>query len=67
MCDEKWTQQDLRFWKNKGSKRSKNNKKKGGSISWRSRIFFLQNGQMVDFAEFVLPILAHIISGTKCD
>ncbi len=51
--DEKWTQQDLKFWKNKGSKRSKNHKK-GGQQDRKSRknlYKMLENGQMTDFAE----------------
>ncbi len=50
---KKWTQQDLRFWKNKGSKRFKNNKK-GVQQEPKSRtklIKMLENGQMTNFAE----------------
>ncbi len=38
----KWAQSDLRFWKNEGSKRSKNNKK-GGQLDQKSRRKLVQN------------------------
>ncbi len=50
---KKWTQQDIRFCKNEGSKRSKNCKKEGQQDrkSRRKLVQILQNGQMTDFCE----------------
>ncbi len=53
--DEKWTQLDLRFCKNKGSKRSKNNEKGDNQITIlkENEYQILQNGQMADFGEML--------------
>ncbi len=51
---KKCTQQDLRFWKNMGSKRSKKKMKKGGQQDRNFRkklVQMLGNGHMTDFAE----------------
>ncbi len=48
---KKWTERDLRFCKNEGSKRSKNCKKKRVQQDRKSRrklVQMLQNGQMTD-------------------
>ncbi len=50
---KKCTQQDLRFWKNKGSKRSKDNRK-GGQHDQKSKnnwYKILENGQMTYFVK----------------
>ncbi len=66
---KKWTQQDLRFCRNEGSKRSKNCKK-GGQQDRKSRRKLTQNASKWSNDRFLLkirPTLGQIISGNKCD
>ncbi len=48
---KKWIQYDLRFWKNKGPKKYKNNKKGVNKIENQGKNSYeiLENGQMTDF------------------
>ncbi len=64
-----WTQHDLRFWNNNGSKRSKNNEK-GGQQHQKSRIKLVQNAWKLSNDRFCLkiwPTVCTIISRTKCE
>ncbi len=65
-----WTQRDLRFCKNKASKRYKNCKK-GGQQDRKSRRKLVQNASKWSNNRFLLkkirPTLSKFISGTKCD
>ncbi len=62
---KKIDQSDLRFWKNKGSKRSK-----GGQLDRKSRRKLIQKASIWSndiFGQTSRPTLYQIISGTKCD
>ncbi len=65
---KKWTQWDLRFCKNEGSKTSNNNEK-GDQQDRKSRRKLVQIASIVSNDRIVWknrPTLGHIISGTKC-
>ncbi len=67
--NEKWTQRDLRFCKNEGSKRSNDNEK-GGQQDRKSRRKLVQIASKVSNDRFLCknrPSLGQIIGGTKCD